>query len=276
MTTNRTPSAELEFISPELASDYLAHNMRNRNVSQRRIGGYVRQMKNDEWIVTHAAIAFDWDGELIDGQQRLMAIVQSQLGQWMFVVRGLNPDARYVIDTGRPRSVSDALSIAGYPNTTKLAGMARVCILWEEGAYRRSGQKFVRSVSITEVMDWCEAHPEANDILNEARSIAQLFPTPSIAGLAAAMYILDGVDSEFLAQMKQRMKDKALQGRGDPLFALESRLAGAKARREYPSPAALLFFYFRTWNALRDGERLLILKAGETGGGGAISIPDPH
>lgn len=51
------------------------------------------------------------DGELYDGQHRLLAVVQADVTVPMLVVCGLEPNARVTIDQGRTRSVGDVMRI---------------------------------------------------------------------------------------------------------------------------------------------------------------------
>jgi hypothetical protein len=73
-------------------------------------------MRMGKWLPTHQGIAFNVNGDLIDGQHTLSAVIVSGTTIWRLVARkvpvdvaGDNPmDA---IDTGNPRSVADALQL---------------------------------------------------------------------------------------------------------------------------------------------------------------------
>jgi len=80
----------IETITPQFAIDILEnHNPLNRNVSENVVQAYANDMKNERWLLTHQGIAFDVNGNLVDGQHRLWAVVFSGKEVLMNVTRGL-------------------------------------------------------------------------------------------------------------------------------------------------------------------------------------------
>lgn len=272
----RTPRAIFELITPELAEAYLGKNMLNRHRDTKRVSQIADDMTNGDWMLTHAGIAFDWNGELVDGQHRLAGIVKSGEPQTILVVHGLDPDVRYVIDTGRPRTAANSLTLAGYPDATILGGMAKVVILWDEGELRLSVQ-YTPPVSNQDIVAWAARHPGAIETCRYARRIRKAgFPTPSISTLAAALFILSRIDADYAMNLADRMYNRTLYGKSDPLFTLDRRIQSAANNREMLRAPGLLTMYFRTWNALREGKPLVSLKIGDSGATGrTISIPQP-
>ena len=99
--------AELETITPERARKYLAHVPdHQRPINWRRVWEYGNEMSEGRWLPTSDAIAFDDQGNLINGQHRLRAVIESHASVSMLVVRGL-PSASYqVTDCGQGRTVA--------------------------------------------------------------------------------------------------------------------------------------------------------------------------
>lgn len=84
------------FITPEIAAKYLERNYKgNRKLSQRRVDYFVQLLRDGLFRTTHQGIGFDKDGNLIDGQHRLWAIVESGIGAEMQVTAGLDA-AHYI------------------------------------------------------------------------------------------------------------------------------------------------------------------------------------
>ena len=104
--------SEVMTITPELAAEWLAHNTHNRNVRQNVVGKYASDMKAGRWLLTHQGIAFDADNVLVDGQHRLMAVVQSGVPVGMLVTRGVNLKHQIAVDDHSIRNVADALRLA--------------------------------------------------------------------------------------------------------------------------------------------------------------------
>jgi hypothetical protein len=104
-----------EFVTPPKAVEYLNRNKQNQRRYMPTLGGrYTYDMANGFWIVTHEGIAFDVNGDLIDGQHRLQGIIDSGVGLWMLVTRGLSEKAIEVINRGKMRTMAHALQVAGY------------------------------------------------------------------------------------------------------------------------------------------------------------------
>lgn len=101
----------VETITPELATRYLASNVKNRSVRKQEVEAYAREIKRGTFALTHQGIAFDDSGHLIDGQHRLMAIATAGIPVQMVVARGVVPMAFSVIDRGASRTMRDVVSL---------------------------------------------------------------------------------------------------------------------------------------------------------------------
>lgn len=111
--------AQRMLVTPEMAARWLeSANTHNRKVSQPTVDAYARDMVEGRWEETNQGIAFSTGGVLLDGQHRLWAIVQADLGVWMWVFFNVSKSAQLVVDQNRPRSVADAITLQG--------GMGRV------------------------------------------------------------------------------------------------------------------------------------------------------
>jgi hypothetical protein len=101
-----------ETITPELAEEYLKHNWNNRTLNWRTVARFADDMENKRWHLTHQGIGFANNGELIDGQHRLQAIVRSGVAVEMQVTRDMESVARLNIDMQGARSQAHSISIA--------------------------------------------------------------------------------------------------------------------------------------------------------------------
>jgi hypothetical protein len=92
----------------------------NRMISERRVRQLATAMNKGRWLVTHQGIALDTNGNLLDGQHRLWAVMRSGCTVPMAVTTGLPVGNRGnktmdVLDIGKPRTVRTALHIShGY------------------------------------------------------------------------------------------------------------------------------------------------------------------
>lgn len=140
-------------VTPDMAREWLGKNAVNRNLSMRQVKKFVSDMKAGEWRNTHQnAIAFYEDGNLADGQHRLMAIEASGLTVRMMVAEGLTRKDGGMIDQGRTRSVADALKIGGMLKSEKNTSYAVAIVKLIRSAEVDSN----RTMSISEVADAIE------------------------------------------------------------------------------------------------------------------------
>jgi len=119
-------------VSPHLASRWLERNRRNRRVREDRVTRYAEQIEDGEWMLSPDAIAFDYNGSLINGQHRLKAIIEANEPAPFIVAIGLEPDAFKISDVGVKRTGGDILRIEGFKNPEELAAATRLMVLWSQ------------------------------------------------------------------------------------------------------------------------------------------------
>ncbi len=104
-------TTQVEQISPTLAFAYLKTNKNNRNVREMVVDAYAREMLAGNWVLQHQGIAFNENGDLVDGQHRLRAIIKSGCTVVMTVTRGLPVNCVTGIDVGAKRHFQDVLQM---------------------------------------------------------------------------------------------------------------------------------------------------------------------
>ena len=119
-------------ITPEHAAEMLSRNTKNRSISRPHVISLVKTMTAKDMVFNGQAIVVSEDGELLDGQHRLKACVESGIPFDTLVVYGVKQSAFATIDSGRKRSVGDFLSISGEQNVTKLSGAVQALVAFVE------------------------------------------------------------------------------------------------------------------------------------------------
>lgn len=112
-------------ISPECARLILAkyRQHKDRGLSKHHVKKLAGALTRGEWHVTGHGIVFDINNAMIDGQHRLHAIILANLSMDITVTFGVDPMARFVIDTGsKPRSLTDVLGIKDFKYASTLNG----------------------------------------------------------------------------------------------------------------------------------------------------------
>jgi hypothetical protein len=119
-------TADTKMIGPELAKKILADHSNYRKPSSTRIEMYARAMKNCEWGTS--ILIFDEDSELLDGQNRLAAVIKSDTKQQFVILNGWPTNECIYLDNGQARTRSQiAISERGAKNANK--AMSIVCSL---------------------------------------------------------------------------------------------------------------------------------------------------
>lgn len=145
-----TPTYEVMTVTPKMAAKWLAeNNTHNRPLFEKTIESYAREMASGAWTLTNQGIGFADDGVLLDGQQRLSAIVMADTPVKMLVVKGLpriyksNGDGdlftQDIIDGQKPRTTSDALQIShGIENAKLKIAIANMIVYAFKGTVKLS------------------------------------------------------------------------------------------------------------------------------------------
>lgn len=108
--------SEVMTVTPEMAIKWLQNNYNNRKVRTRVVETYARQMKAGKWDLTGNGITISVDGEIIDGQHRLHAIVESGCSVQMLVCFDADKSMNY--DNGFKRTIADQIRMSGHGDWT--------------------------------------------------------------------------------------------------------------------------------------------------------------
>lgn len=110
----------VETITPQLAKAYLEKNKDNRKTSRHRIGIYSRDMRSGKWTPGSPISFFD-NGDLADGQHRLLAVVEADVPVVFVVVRNLPIESRLVHNSGMVQTA--AANIQMYTGSNHIHGV---------------------------------------------------------------------------------------------------------------------------------------------------------
>ena len=156
-------------VTPEMAKRWMEkHNHRNRSIRWNRVKLLSEEMKKGRFVNNGDPIRFDTNRELLDGQHRLAAVVESGITlKNQLVVYNLDPKVMATIDTGAKRSLSDQLKINGIANSVAVASTARICVCIEHDDLGLS-----YNYPDSEFSDFAHAHDsEIQAAISEARRI---------------------------------------------------------------------------------------------------------
>lgn len=144
-----------------------------RSKKDRRIGEYAADMVKGAWREdSEDTILIDWHSNLIDGQNRLAAVVESGRTIKFWVIVGVDPEVMSVKDTGASRSIGDSLRISGLGGNLSAAQLnvlgviARRQMHWEAGRHTAASQKGTGTATHSEIARVLRMQP---DLYNAAK-----------------------------------------------------------------------------------------------------------
>lgn len=250
----------VETITPEVAIEWLAQNVKNRRVSERLVFLYAQAMKDGEWRLNGEPIIFDYNGILQSGQHRLLAVVESGVAIVSVVVRGAEPEALFTLDSGRKRKLTDALTLLGEKDVMNLATAVTWTWRWESDIMDRSGITATTS-TLLGVLD---ANPVLRDELGYGRQMHSSLKLS--AGLMTAVYhqlalAVPGSVDDFW-QMAVTGENLTSD---HPLYVWRRYIVRSKLEARKPASTVYAAVTVKAWNAWVEHRSLRALswKAGE-------------
>ena len=186
-------------VTEDIARSWLERNFCNRPISQSLVEMYERDMKEGRWKTNGATICFSKNGELIDGQHRLTAIVHTGIPQYMWVMTGITKTCH--IDDGRKRTLKDQVLVMGvaktgdaFANTTILAAVKFLYGYWKTGNGRT--HRIIDRPPTEEMVKWMQLHEEAVNLaadLSKKHSRTQVNLNLGFVAAAIMVCSLNGV-----------------------------------------------------------------------------------
>ncbi len=112
---------EVLLVTPEMARDFLTHNISNRKLDRHTVALYSRVLKEGLFLLSNDAICFDLAGTLLNGQHRLTACVETGISFYCIVARGVPTESYVIMDNGKNRTASDVLYVQDVASATAVA-----------------------------------------------------------------------------------------------------------------------------------------------------------
>lgn len=265
-------------VTARIALQWLERNAgNNRTQKGARITRYARDMAAGRWNSdTGETVKFNTFGELIDGQNRLCAVVEADkltpgIVVDLDVARGLPVEAMQVIDSGASRSLSDVLRISGTPDRNRVASVVRWVANWDLGNFTGGGKL---TPTNAELWDVYRKDADAFDAAGARGGDLQRRALGRSRSMGTAFYLLNRLD-EVAAQM---FFDGYISGAngaltpGSPALALRNRIGRQDIERQ--SAAEQLALTIKAWNAFRADEKVerLNLPKGDLT---SVNFPQP-
>lgn len=256
-------------VTPAMAKGLLLHiHPDQRAWKPTKVEQYAQDMSHGNWREdSEDAILIDWHGYVIDGQNRLRAVVESGRTIKSWVAWGKDPAVMGVKDTGAARTVADSLRIQGLGGDMTAAELsvcgiiARRQLHWEAGR-RSTGSTNKGTVAAThsDVADILRLQPDIYGATKIGLDASRTTRPPLVSAGVYGFFWLNAnrIDSESAYRWQSYwMTPEDLPG-SSPISVIRERLFRSKMaqggkgfgdrRADILKPDEVLALLIRGWN----------------------------
>jgi hypothetical protein len=246
----------------------------NRPSDPATVNAYARDMANGDWRISESAICFDEDGRLLNGGNRLRAVIVAEqtMGKKMeipfWVIEGMDRDSYLVMDIGRKRGASDmAHAATGGVHSGK--SMTIVRWYWQyrnNNPMGRSGRWAASPTRVQELQLFQSDPTGFEHSYQRGRDLQrQKIGNPNTGGLFHHILLkTPKIGSEMAEAWFDALVSGANLSDGSPILALRNRLmagreggSGNYGNRARPyTRQEQLYLYHRAWRAYCQDEHM--------------------
>lgn len=246
------PSSAVVRVTPDLARQWLERNKRNRPIKPSRVKLYALRMKLGRWRLNGESIIFDWNGDILTGQHRLLACIEADVTFDTLAVFNIDPETVLTIDSGLRQTNADILSRDGEKSTSALAHALALLDKYRNG---KLGERW-RQLEREDMEDLLGANPGLRDAISESTTPRMRdIMTNSLAGFFR--YIFSEIDPEAGPRFMDDLRDGAGMQLNDPVQVLRDRLLKVRAT---PSTRMdeqyIIALTILAWNLRRKGRKI--------------------
>lgn len=246
--------SEVVVITPEEAQNILnTRNRDNRPLDKRQIARYAASMKSGEWRVNGESIIFAPDGTLLDGQNRLAAIVQAGISVSTNVMYNIPEDARPTMNSGKKRTAANVLYFLGYKNSHIMAPIVRLAYIYDilDRNMNLNGKAYTVNTDII-VRHAGYLNPDIVDSTTVAAG-GRHHLKPSVIGLCHLLFARK--NKELADEFMHQLKTGEYLTEAHPVMTLINKLITSYTRGRM-TVREQIALYIKAWNAYVAGETL--------------------
>lgn len=246
-------------VTPELATQLLESNKQNRPLSQLHVQRIAGRIAAGQWQYNGDTIKVANNGEILDGQHRLWAIIEANKPVETIVVNGIEPGAFTTIDTLRkPRVYSDIVAMCGNVRHRNIIASALMWFIrWERGTLATGTFKAPKNrIENEDIKVSMEKNPHIVDAVEKTARVRRI---ANQGVMACFYYVLCCHEREDLAdRMLDTLEDPVNVGAQDPFFRLRAYfLADHHKRKDHVMTMALLI---KAANAAHAKKKIEVLS----------------
>lgn len=245
------PAAAVVAVTPALAEEWLASNTVNRRIRIGAVNQYAGDMAAGRWTISDSAICFSPSGELLNGQHRLNAVIQSGATVSMLVMRNVPVESMSNMDAGRKRTAADALDFDGESNPALLAAAAKLALLYSDGRIYRDRK--VQATSTGELREFLVENPDLRYSVFSVNTVARSVDLTPTAKVVAHWIFVRSASEDAADEFFELLSTRVGLPDGSPILALDSRIRELRKTRTRINHRTELYLLIKAWNYWRAG-----------------------
>ena len=247
-------------ITPAIAAEWLLRDRPgNRNIRQGSVDKYSRDQSEGRWDLAVDCVAFNKQGQLVNGRHRLMACVKSNVCIPSLVLLG--KETVIDIDATASRSAGDYFRLMGVSSCNRAAAVSKWVAAYE---VNRLGSLLQRAWSHSELWETFQRHPDLGASLTfiGGFSSEDLKRLGRAAVLTAVHYIicLETGDRSLADAYFDQLITGENVGKKDPAKMVRNRLIDLKreeeSRRLRLDNLKWATYVAKGWNAIATGSEI--------------------
>jgi len=260
-------------VTPEGAAKLLANRTdeQERRVNKAHVSQLAAVMLNGQWQNFNGdTICIDTEQNLIDGQHRLLASVESNTPIGVIMVTGVSPNSFYTKDQGiRTRGAADVMRMKGIANCDVLSVAMRLLWHYKNETNPSSGGDGPKPTA-RQLYDLLESNIDS--YIESCKKGMQCRSALS-AGPGTFLHIIfkekspDEADNFF-----DILKDGATLNKFCPAKVLRDKLLIQKASKLKMSMRDRVSLAIHSWNHFRQGKNLKMVRLPKRKGGKRLAI----
>ena len=247
----------IEIITPCRARELLEANTRNRPVIKANLRRLCSEILNGNFKLNGETIKISKKGIILDGQHRLMAVVETGVEIQTIVVLGVDDDCFATIDQGTPRTLAAVLGIEKVENATICAALVPLTIKYLNNQYPQQGGTAMSKVD-------CLNYFNANkNEITEAASFSgssnlRRLITPAYLGLL--YFIFNRIDANQCTLFFDNVNKGIGLDSDSPEYILRERLITIATSSSKEDPVTKCAYFIFSWNAFRKGKKMKLVR----------------
>ena len=251
---------EAVHVTPEMAELFLKYNTKNRRISNSVNLRYAQAMHAGHWKFNGEPIVFSDKGRLLDGQNRLKALVRSGMTIPMMIIYGIEEETFRTMDLGSKRTTGQILQILNHKDGNVLAATLRVAYIYLYIDVKL-GQFGTDSIYNEVLLNLLVRYPQIKDSVSKSRLARNLCSRTIVAFCHFVFSLRSQRDADHF--IRQVATGENLHA-GAPTLTLRNFLIQSKGETSKPDSKTLIALFFKAWNFFRKGKTVKSLKWRET------------